>query len=793
MGEPFQRASSRMRRWNERRSLRSDPLRMSIERVFERRRDWLRGNPDQNLSETVNTTLTETLPAGWWQDPSFWEGFSRLYPEQTKRLVSEAESIVAGKLKLFQWKEIELSKPIRWSATLEPGRPEAEWPQIYCADIDVYHDPTRPERDVKWCWELNRFQHLLCLGAAWRLTRKESFAREARDHLESWMDSVRYPLGVQWNSNLEVGLRLLAWVRCHILCANSAAWDDRFVTRFITCVYIHARHLARELTVHHAPGNHLLGEAAALFYVSTLYPLFTDSAKWRKTAVRILDRLVPVIILQDGVYAEQSTGYFRFVAEFLLPVIHLAKHHGITFSEQVFQRLAAGLEFIQAVSKDSGEVPMIGDSDTGRAVGWPLSDFWDFSWLVAAGAALLDRPSLCNGTQRGKEEKCGGTRFLQKGATRTANNALEGPRGLPKANGFKMHCWPHAQWTRTPSGKNSYMAGSNIDTGLGATIEDFPAESFLLLGEEGLESFAKYKSGRVSTGNDGQSSGDLLEFADGGYQISRDGRFSILFDAGPLGIPPGSGHGHADGLSFLLWYKGQSVITDTGTGLYNGSPLWRNYFRSTAAHNTVRIDGENQSRPLDTFRWAELLRIKREDPKIGDSWRILRGVLDWGGVKHYRFIIHLLGSGLLILDYIDGSGEHDLDWSIHFDPVWNIDEIGAGSFSAWTLNERLEVTIRQSCEADYSILRGSMNPVGGWNSRYYGFRIPSMTLRATMRCRLPANILVKFTAPGQDIQVPDDLTEELFPPGILDWVADLQLRGEEKVVAPEGPTNGSHG
>ena len=95
------------------------------------------------------------------------------------------------------------------------------------------------------------------------------------------MDSIRYPVGVQWNSNLEVGLRLLAWVRCHILCANSAAWDDEFVTRFITCVYIHTRHLARELTVHHAPGNHLLGEAAALFYISVLYPFFTDSAKWR--------------------------------------------------------------------------------------------------------------------------------------------------------------------------------------------------------------------------------------------------------------------------------------------------------------------------------------------------------------------------------------------------------------------------------------------------------------------------------------------------------------------------------
>ena len=373
---------------------------------------------------------------------------------------------------------------------------------------------------------------------------------------------------------------------------------------------------------------------------------------------------------------------------------------------------------------------------------------------------------------------------MQKGATLTAINALEGPRGLPKANGFKMHCWPHAQWTRTPSGKNSYMAGGNIDAGLGATIEEFPAESFLLLGEEGLEAFTKYKSGRVSTSYDGQSSGDLLDFADGGYQISRDGQFSILFDAGPLGIPPGSGHGHADGLSFLLWHKGRPVVVDPGTGLYNGPPLWRNYFRSTEAHNAIRIDGKNQARPLDTFRWAEPLRIKREAPKIGESWRILRGTLDWGrGIIHHRFIVHLSDRGVLVLDHIDGSGEHDLDWSIHFDPVWNIDETGPGSFSAWTLNERLEVTIRQSSEANYSVLRGSMNPVAGWNSRYYGFRIPAPTLRATMRCRLPANILVKFTAPGQDIQVPKNIPEELFPPGVFDFLLSEVAPADKTVAA----------
>jgi len=797
--EPFQRARSWARHWNERRNVRSNPVGMSIERVYERRNRWLHEDACPDTSQTVNKSLLEALPVNWWSDRSYWDDFSRLYPEQTKRILSEAESVLAGRLRLFQWKEIELPDQVRWSATMEPGQPDEEWPQIYYADIHVYHDPVRPERDVKWCWELNRFQHLLCLGASWRLTGDECFAQQARDHLENWMDSVLYPLGVQWSSNLEVGLRLLAWARCHVLCMNSKAWHSDFTNRFITCVYIQLRHLARELTVHHSPGNHILGEASALFCASIFYPLFTASSKWRRIATNILNRLVPRIILSDGVYAEQATGYLRFVLEFLLPVLHLAKCHGIVFSEAVLQRIGSAMQFIRAIAQDSGKVPMIGDSDTGLATGWRLSDFWDFSWLTAAGGVLLDRPSLFDG------------------------------------------------------------------------IDAFPAESFLLLGESGLESFRSYKAGehgvqatgkenppistfmkRASGGIQGLS--EFWDFADGGYQISRDAQFSIIFDAGPLGIPPGCGHGHADGLSFLLHYKGQPVIVDTGTGLYNGPPVWRDYFRSTAAHNTISIDGKCQAVPLDTFRWVEPFKIRQKAQKNNESWRILHGTLHWGRIIHQRFIIHLLGRGLFVLDHVDGSGPHDLEWSLHFDPAWDISEIGRGLFSAWTLRHTLEVLVRYGFETGslsndehdfpilspcrrplpsreevrkpsrlagegrergpfmssegpiltlgglggisrtipalsqasaleavqpgpiHTVLRGSMDPICGWYSRYYGFKIPSPTLRGKVRTQLPANVLIGIRPPGQSLELPQDLTDAIFPPGVYDFLISTAVR-----------------
>ncbi len=291
---------------------------MSIERLWKERVRWLMIEPGSDPVDAINNALLSAVPEDWWQDDSFWTVFRKNYPEEANQLIRDAGSVVAGRVRLFQWKEIEIGKLPRWSETMERSRPDDQWPRAYYADIQIYHDPRRPERDIKWCWELNRFQHLLCLGASWRLTGDEGFAVTARDHLETWMESERYPLGIQWSSNLEVGLRALSWARCHLLCSKSVSWDRDFVARFVTCLYVHGVHLEKELTVHHTPGNHLLGEAAALFRLSVLYPLFADSLKWRACAVDILNGLVPRIILPDGVYAEQTTGYFRFVAELIM-------------------------------------------------------------------------------------------------------------------------------------------------------------------------------------------------------------------------------------------------------------------------------------------------------------------------------------------------------------------------------------------------------------------------------------------------------------------------------------------
>lgn len=96
----------------------------------------------------------------------------------------------------------------------------------------------------------------------------------------------------------------------------------------------------------------------------------------------------------------------------------------------------------------------------------------------------------------------------------------------------------------------------------------------------------------------------LAHFDQAGYHVLRSGwaaapQFDqaqhLVFDCGPLGE---GNHGHFDALSFELAAHGRALLVDPGRYTYSeaGEINWRLHFRSTAAHNTVCVDGGSQTR-----------------------------------------------------------------------------------------------------------------------------------------------------------------------------------------------------
>ncbi len=98
-------------------------------------------------------------------------------------------------------------------------------------------------------------------------------------------------------------------------------------------------------------------------------------------------------------------------------------------------------------------------------------------------------------------------------------------------------------------------------------------------------------------------------FADGGMYVMRDrwtaGASLMVLDCGPHGVF-NCGHAHADALSFDLTVDGHPVFVDPGTFTYTADAEWRDHFRSTAAHNTVSINGKSSSEMQGPFAWRSI-------------------------------------------------------------------------------------------------------------------------------------------------------------------------------------------
>lgn len=96
-------------------------------------------------------------------------------------------------------------------------------------------------------------------------------------------------------------------------------------------------------------------------------------------------------------------------------------------------------------------------------------------------------------------------------------------------------------------------------------------------------------------------------YKEGGNTIlkSHDGRILIGIDHAALGFGSIAAHGHADALSFQMFVDGVPVFVDPGTYNYHITPEDRDSFRKTENHNTITINGQDQSQMLGPFLWGK--------------------------------------------------------------------------------------------------------------------------------------------------------------------------------------------
>jgi uncharacterized heparinase superfamily protein len=170
-------------------------------------------------------------------------------------------------------------------------------------------------------------------------------------------------------------------------------------------------------------------------------------------------------------------------------------------------------------------------------------------------------------------------------------------------------------------------------------------------------------------------------FADSGYAVIRDfdSESFLIFDCGRVGPDYQPGHGHSDVLSFELSLRGQRVFVDTGVSSYEPGPQ-RHYERSTAAHNTLRIDGVEQAEIWGSFRIGRRPSVGPiRSGKLGGSQFVQGAHFGYRhlGVVHSRAIARLSTNAWVFVDRVSGRGKHKVESFLHFHPDVDVRSISA--------------------------------------------------------------------------------------------------------------------
>jgi Heparinase II/III-like protein/Heparinase II/III N-terminus len=215
-------------------------------------------------------------------------------------------------------------------------------------------------------------------------------------------------------------------------------------------------------------------------------------------------------------------------------------------------------------------------------------------------------------------------------------------------------------------------------------------------------------------------------FPAGGYFFQRSGwgagrvpfadeRF-LVFDCGPLGE---GGHGHYDLLSVEAAAGGRPLLVDPGRFTYaeDGTRNWRRWFKGTAAHNTVCVDGLDQTpyrrkKPEGAVaegRFLGRLSAPGLDVLHGEARSPCYDAL------HERRVLFVGDEYWLVEDRLRAGAPHRYDLRYHLAPVaWNATEIAHDGHAA---------VVRAPGFA--LVVPGDVAPVleEGWYAPEYGRRL----------------------------------------------------------------------
>jgi hypothetical protein len=257
----------------------------------------------------------------------------------------------------------------------------------------------RPENaDIKYPWELARCQHWAVLAQAWQVSRDERFAREIAGELEDFVEANPVGVGINWTCTMDVAIRAANWALALSLLLDCAALRDEFWHFAYGALYDHALFIFGNLENHYeVTSNHYLSNVVGLHLLASEFSDLEAGANWDEFCRQAIETEIDVQVHEEGTDFESSVPYHRLVTELFMASARLAQFQGRPFPEKFRAKLARMPDFLAAIARPDGRMPVIGDADDGRLHIFSHFGDWDRQdgrHLMAPAALTLGRRDL---------------------------------------------------------------------------------------------------------------------------------------------------------------------------------------------------------------------------------------------------------------------------------------------------------------------------------------------------------------------------------------------------------------
>ncbi|HEY6003546.1 MAG TPA: heparinase II/III-family protein [Anaeromyxobacter sp.] len=258
--------------------------------------------------------------------------------------------------------------------------------------------PDAPGLDVKMAWALGRGEQWVALaqGAVLGRQRGKELARALSASVCDFAVENPVGRGVHWSCAMEAAIR--AWnlvVALWILSGRGAPLDPDLAVEAARLLVTTGRfvlaHLEDDFAV---TNNHLAVNWLGLLACAEGLPEWVEAPRWRALALAGLATAMEEQTNEDGTSFEGSLPYQRFSLELFAAAAILAHAARRPLGGAYARRLGALFRSTRALLSSSGQIPQIGDNDSGRILALRQRGPTEGGYLLPLGAALLRDPSL---------------------------------------------------------------------------------------------------------------------------------------------------------------------------------------------------------------------------------------------------------------------------------------------------------------------------------------------------------------------------------------------------------------